>query len=125
MQEKPKDFPENMEVTGYIACRAPAGWAPAARLEAFLARRPVVLSFGSMLGTRQLEEVVLKALRAKDLPVLWCSDLKRQQEAGWRPRGVAVSQAVTCNFGFAGGGAGEELGEGVYQAWGSGLGAFQ
>ena len=84
MQEKPKDFPENMEVTGYIAAKAPLGWAPTAALKAFLERRPVLLSFGSMMGTRQLEEVVVKAVRAKNLPVLWCSDQKRQKEAGDR-----------------------------------------
>jgi len=103
LQERPADFPENLQVTGNVTLPQLDSWSPSKALEDFMKRKPLVISFGSMLGTQHLEDAVIKAAQKQGMSVLLCSDGKRQAEA------------VTSNFAFSGGGVGEAIREGLFK----------
>lgn len=63
---RPRDWPANVQITGYWFDDTPAGWQPTRELEAFLGRGqpPVYVGFGSMAGRNpgHFAGIVLEAL---------------------------------------------------------------
>jgi len=82
---RPADWPASQEVVGYWWPERPAGWAPPAEVERFLAAgpAPVFVGFGSMAGGHgeRLAEPVLAAVRAAGVRAI--------VQAGWSGLRVA------------------------------------
>ncbi|CAJ1342114.1 unnamed protein product [Effrenium voratum] len=80
LQARPPDFPEQFLVTGCLFVPHLKDWTPLPALERFMqlrdsqGRKPVVLSFGSMLGVQRVELAVLEAAQRMGLNVVWCHE---------------------------------------------------
>lgn len=103
LQDRPADFPQNMQVTGSLFLPQLPNWQPSGSMEAFLQQKPLLLSFGSMLGVETLEEAFIQAAKRLGISVLWISDKKRKE------------QLITSTFDFNGGEPGQEIEKGVFQ----------
>ncbi|CAJ1363998.1 unnamed protein product [Effrenium voratum] len=90
LQERPQDFAENILVTGCLFTPQLRDWTPSPALQTFVqtldskGRKPLVLSFGSMMGVQKVEQAVLEAARCMGLNVVWCRERQSQNErATW------------------------------------------
>lgn len=106
---RPDDYPENHQVVGSVFPPAVSDWRPSPALEAFVAQRdamgraPLLITFGSMMGTSKVEEALIQAAKKMGMNVVLCRDRARQ------------NASETANFSFVEASAGQASEECVFE----------